>query len=239
MKLWRLLLAIGLTALCVVACQGLLGLESPHRKDDLVVPEPDASFPLDAATDAAPDPCEAGPDLPPATGQDDDPTVELPTQIFLIHKFRFEADGGVAGFNLDHDCTCSGAGVAPCVPRSKNTDALCDADGGVDNALGLSTRSTLFEAKNSDAFVDDGSRSILLALSGYNGLSNDKAVRVSLGRSVGLYSDIGCNGLPRGRSAEGSQASGTKEQEGDPAREPSSRHGMVATNGMSAKTRAT
>ena len=68
-------------ALFLGACHALLSLDGPDGVQRVV----DARYVADGAAAEASsdagvpsDPCEAGPDLPPATGKDDDPTVELP-----------------------------------------------------------------------------------------------------------------------------------------------------------------
>jgi len=215
-KFWRLLAAVIAAVTCVVACEQLLDLREPNQFSaaDAGVD----ALPVEAASDAfPPDPCAAGPELPPATGLDDDPDTELPPQAFVVWRFRFDTDGGVAGFNLDNECRCAGSGVPPCVPRGDKADVLCDGDGGVDNALAIVSRTTLFKDKQADEVVTTGTRALLLVLSGYNGRLNDRSVRVSLGGTPGLYSDKGCDGKPRGRVPMGTDNSGTREADGGPS----------------------
>jgi hypothetical protein len=213
---WRSTAAILLAALCIFACQVLIGLEQPTLSN-AGADAMSNDAPFDAPFDAGPpfDPCQAGPDLPPPTGIDDDPNTDLPPLAFLIRNFRFTAeDGGLAGFNLDRDCRCSGSGTPPCTALGDNLDVQCDGDGGIDNALAQASAASFLKPEEADKINENGGRSLLVVLSRYNGRANDSSVRVSLGRSSGLYSDNGCDGQPRGRPQDGVDYSNVFERDG-------------------------
>jgi hypothetical protein len=215
----RFLLVTVAFGMCLLGCHLILSLDDgPYGVERVVDAGGDVGTRAPGFEDGlAPpmDPCLAGPDLPPPTSIDDDPNTELPPQAFLIRNFRFTGeDGGLAGFNLDRDCRCSGSGTPPCTALGDDLDVQCDGDGGIDNALAQAWAASFLKPEEADQINEKGGRSLLLVLSRYNGRPNDSSIRVSLGRSSGLYSDDGCDGQPRGRPRDGVDYSNVFERDG-------------------------
>jgi len=67
---------------------------------------------------------------------------------------------------------------------------LLAIDGGIDTTSAL------------NASASAGLSTLMIYVAGYNGEANDKSVTVGLTRSVGIFSDEGCDGESRGRKAE-------------------------------------
>jgi hypothetical protein len=86
------------------------------------------------------------------------------------------------GFDLDSRCTCDGEGSA-CLRESWASAEACDGPGGRDNAAGvlLSEMAPLFSGFGSARWSQgavEGSWSVLLRVRNYNGLADDRDVRL-------------------------------------------------------------
>jgi hypothetical protein len=192
-------------------CNLVLGLDGPagSAPTPFVLPvEPDA--PPDAGLEAsATDPCAASaPPGPP--DQDDDPKGALPATYFVAKTMQaLSRDGLVANIDLDGFRTCGtpGPGIktgSSCVRQGNRIDAAapCDTDQcGGDNSFSLIANGL------DDVFLGGvelsaatGLKGVLLYFAGYNGRANDRDVTVGFAGTSGIYSDIGCDGLPRGRT---------------------------------------
>lgn len=191
-------------------CNLVLGLEAPagSAPTAFVLPvEADAA--ADAIEAASPDPCAASePPGPPE--QDDDRDTSLPPTYFITRTTKaLRRDGAVAGLNLDgfRTCVTPGPGIktgSSCVRQGSRIDAAvpCDTDQcGGDNSFSLI-------ANGLDAVVlggveratSTGLKGVLVYIAGYNGRANDRDVTVGVAGTSGIFSDIGCDGLPRGRT---------------------------------------
>ena len=100
------------------------------------------------------------------------------------------------GFDLDNRCTCQGEGDSCKEPDFATADH-CDLPGGRDNATGqlFATASVFNPDLKSSQFSDgseDGSWSLLVRISDYNGLPNDLQVTVAIYPSPGIRNDP-CN----------------------------------------------
>jgi hypothetical protein len=191
-----------------MSCQLLLRIDEPVGHDR----EPDSG---------TRDPCtHAGP--PPPPDVDDDPSAPAQRDYWLagarvIVPYHPDA-GSRRGVDLDDSCTCQvdvWDGAAPCDTPGA-TGPLCDDENGIDDALGALGASyaslvpglDLSEQVNRD--ILRGEHTILISLSGYNGLANDKDVSASMSYAGGLFTDEGCNGEHRDSGVVASDQSPSK-----------------------------
>ncbi len=183
-------------AVCVVACQLVAGIGRVEKIDivSLVADssEVDAGVPNDPCLHAS---VAAKPDSDPA------PDVDIGQITLGLHQLSLFSDSGVpVGLDLDRVCTCEGrpgtayGGVSSCKPTAPTE--VCDPPGGVDNALAGLVRKyrdipgfTIDEDLN--IRIDRGQRDVILVLSKYNGLANDRQVDFRLLTSRGIES--ACN----------------------------------------------
>jgi hypothetical protein len=135
---------------------------------------------------------------PPPVGPDDDPsTVIDPPLTFVVDALSATPDGGLAGYDLDDDCTCFPGrptrheGQGSCTPPA---GTACDLDGGVDNALGqalyglnVTIRSLVQKTLADNTNYVCGREGFLLQISEYNGKPNDSLVRVSPMLGAGVH----------------------------------------------------
>lgn len=184
-----------------VACSTPYGEAPSTSGDEVGGPGPSD----DPDADAGPaSPCTLyGPVGQPAT--DDNPTVELPPFIMAVDNLIISESTpeiGTLGFDIDGTCTCdhregnAHGGESSCKP--KGDQAICDADGGIDNSFGqlIST----FAAFGSFADmtkvkerINTGRQTLLLYMRRYNGLANDRDVEIGLLPSDGVRTP-GCPG---------------------------------------------
>jgi hypothetical protein len=192
------LLAGASAALASISCQWLVGLTEPQPGT--------VRAPQDAG---ARDPCNhALP--PPAPAVDDDASADSQRNYWIaVESVYFPAlqpdAGPFVGLDLDQSCTCQHDlydGGPTCKTPAQN-DVACDADGGIDDAVGrlLATYQPLVPgldlADNVNREIRSGQRTFMLYVGGYNGLPNDKRITVAIVRSSGIYTNLGCDGTPR------------------------------------------
>ena len=176
-----------------LACQIVAGIERVEK----VPPIPDTGPP--EAEPPPSDPCaHAAPPRAPAktdaAGEDD----ELPAFYVAVRSMSLIPDKGAPppGFDLDGVCTCESRqptaadGGTTCSPHAKSP--ICDEDGGVDNQaarLFNEYRNVLEinQAANINDEIANGSKDLLIQISGYNGLPNDPSVTIGVFGSEGLY----------------------------------------------------
>ena len=184
----------GATAL---ACQIVAGIERVEKFDPPdaadVSPRPD--------TTPVPDPCTHF--RPPAEPLvDDAPNEKIADIIIALRRLELVQKDGVplAGFDLDNVCTCD---TRPFTAREGGASCLsskpvaCDADGGVDNAVGTALRSfasfvDIDQAVRINKRIEAGTKTLLIALTSYNGRANDKEVGVGLFTSEGIRTPSPC-----------------------------------------------
>jgi hypothetical protein len=190
----------GACASAALACQVLLGIEEP-----VGVERPDVE--VEAEPKPPEDPCvHARPPAKPAV--DDDPTGPQRDFWFSVQEiiFPLKGDAGVQpGFDLDDSCTCQANlhdGAPTCTTPSA-VPVICDFDGGIDDslaAMAIQYSTSLPDFDLSGGIrrqIHTGQRTLLVYVGGYNGKANDSDVTVSLVGSGGLYSNLGCDGVPR------------------------------------------
>jgi hypothetical protein len=199
--------------LAMVGCHLALGLEVPTGTEPTPFsPPPAMDASTDVVTEAAPlppDPC--APAAPPAPPEKDDaPGKTVPASYFVLRDQDFSyPDGGLAGLNLDGLRTCAErdtwAKTTAACPSSNADAAACDLTScGEDNNLGvLSARTGVNFLRRTMPLVDEGREALLAYIDNYNGEANDSSVRVGFVRAVGIVSDIGCDGAPRGAPPSG------------------------------------
>lgn len=131
----------------------------------------------------------------PAT--DDDPRTELEPFVIAVDTLDFTKKGDAKGYDLDGVCTCdTRAGNAHDGGPSCQGKQACDADGGVDNAFGELITSIQTDIVGGDSVFSSlgdlasdpraGRRTVLLYMTHYNGLANDREVEVGLVPSDGI-----------------------------------------------------
>lgn len=176
------------------ACQIVAGIE----RVDKVPPSPDATAAEDV-TGPPTDPCEhAAPPTVPAKrnvpGEDD----ELPPFVVAVRSMSLIPDKGASppGFDLDNVCTCekrqptAGDGGSTCLTTP--TTPFCDENGGIDNQAARVFNEyrgilEINETANINDEIANGAKTLLLQVSGYNGLPNDPNVTVGVFPSEGIY----------------------------------------------------
>jgi hypothetical protein len=182
----------------VIGCQWLAGLEAPSapEKGNDVAGDASLDAPPDAAAGAI-DPCS--PDVPLNAG-DSDPTARH--VLFVVRSVDYgkqiaRPDGGppfdagagafcpTAARDLDGlDSRCPGP-VGSCAPFVGSTNT-CDKPGGADDVFSelLGAISGVFEGGDNAPFapsdqIERGGSTILIVVTGYNGLDFDTVVTVS------------------------------------------------------------
>lgn len=188
-------LAPAALALATLSCQLLLGLEEPSGTAEAPPPEEDAG------EDPA-DPCDhALAPEPPAKDDDLDTkgTYWFAAQSVIVPLSQTD---GPPGFDLDDACTCKPDrrdGGPSCV----SSKTACDLDRGIDDSLGATLAEVSRFSPAGDAIkpvnqdLQQGSRTLLVYLTDYNGKANDTDVRVAFVNSGGLYTNVGCDGAAR------------------------------------------
>jgi hypothetical protein len=191
----RLAMAAFALASAGLACQIVAGIERVEK----VPPTPDSSTedvappPTDPCAHTAPPPQPGKSD---AKGEDD----ELPPFILAVRSFNLIPPSGTAvpGFDLDKVCTCetreptAGEGGATC--RLSPTATGCDEDGGIDNAAvrlfdEYKQVISIDDSANVNDEINNGQKTLLLQIAGYNGLPNDPNVNVGVFPSDGLVEE--------------------------------------------------
>jgi hypothetical protein len=183
------------------ACQVLINLEEPQG--------------LALGADAAPDPCEHR--LPPSAPE---PATDAGAarQLGLAAMRTFDFSGrpteALPGFDLDGLCTCDkrpGAKDGLTCVRAASQDPLsvCDAPGGIDNAVGdlFKKYAKDYAAAGFDindtigvtSAISHGDYTLIFHLSDYNGELNDSYVGLGVINSIGL---TGVKGIASDGGAE-------------------------------------
>jgi len=178
----------------IAACQVVAGIERGDK--------------VEATSDGGPggpnvpDPCAHVTAPPPPVASDDNGGAsDVPPLLFAVRDLRLTAKAGepVRGFDLDKTCTCdarrgaSRGGAPSCTPK----DTICDDDGGIDNFGNLIFKQ--FEAGNSSIDgdiiqdINEGQRGLLVQIADWNGLPNDREVKVGAVVSIGISDPTGCN----------------------------------------------
>jgi hypothetical protein len=183
---------------CSVYSASLLlpAVDSGVLQDSSIVEAgPDAH---DAGKEAAPNPC---PDFePPTRPSADDPSNDG-GQAFVVavHTIDFGFDAGTSstiGYDLDQVYTCCDGGPESCKPAVAAA-THCDDVSGRDNSGGqlLASLSLVDPSQFTTATISqrlqDGTYSILLQVTGYNGTPNDTQVIAALYGSDGIENDAG------------------------------------------------
>jgi hypothetical protein len=175
-----------LLATTAFACQVVLGLEEPKQGE-----RQDAAV-IDPCVHAHPPPRpEAG-----ARGAEESYWMVMSAIVFPA----VDEAGAARGYDLDEACTCVADlhdGASPC--RTFGGRA-CDHPSGIDNtfATTLMPYGTLIDlAAASNKVGNRSGRGILVYLSSYNGEANDDDVGLTVIPTEGLFSNLGCDGLPR------------------------------------------
>jgi hypothetical protein len=189
----------------IAACQVFLDLEQPQLLD--------AGLPDVGVSDAGPPDVSPAIDLcahakvPPMPAADDDPDTKLGPFWFAVRQtFLSTADAGGAGYDLDGVCSCFDGGpterdAGPSCRPPSNEVVNCDQAGGIDNQLsrvrGLtgSIADDLDEASRYTEYATNGTRAVLVFLSGYNGKANDADVSLGLAPAEGIYNLPGCGAV--------------------------------------------
>lgn len=157
-----------------------------------VLPQFEVGSTPDAGSDAAPDtggPPACGKTYPDPPGGSDDGVNN--TFVIAIHSVDMgEGAPNPPGYDLDHQCTCFHDAGPTCVPR---VGTSCDAPDGVDNAaaklinlVATATGGGAFGSSFFSAKANEGGWSLLLQISGYNGMPDDPQVEVALFASPGM-----------------------------------------------------
>lgn len=187
-------LVLGATAW---ACQIVAGIERVEKFD---VPDAADTAPPPDGT-AIPDPCvHSVAAKEPLV--DDAPNEKIPDFFIALRNLELVQKDGVplAGFDLDGVCTCDPRpgtardGAVSCV---SGKPAACDADGGIDNAVGQALRSfgsfvDIDEAVRINKRIQNGTKTLMILVSSYNGRANDKEVGVGLFTSEGIRVASSC-----------------------------------------------
>lgn len=138
----------------------------------------------------------ATPPLPPNVA--DDPSKDV-TFVTAMRSIRLPTglEGDALGLDLDRYCTCQGETPSCIPPATQDSQLQCDAPEGRDNgsfAYFKILSFALLAAETSDLqeacteFANQGRWSVLLRVSGYNGLPDDPKVRVDWLPSNGMAS---------------------------------------------------
>lgn len=183
----------------VLACQIVAGIE----RVDKVPPTPEAQAP--EAEPPPPDPCQhALPPTRPARSDAAPEDRELPAFYLATRSLALVPAPGTPapGFDLDGVCTCEkekptpGDGGSTC--RASPKTVTCDGDGGIDNqaARMFDEYRAIIEidqAANINDEIENGYKTLLLQISGYNGLPNDSNVKIGVFPSEGIYEPAPAN----------------------------------------------
>lgn len=186
-----LLFAAGLSLLArgVGACVDLDSLGNGVRSD--AGPD-DGSIVPETST---PDPCErVKPAERPAVSAGDS-GADLKTFVIAIRDIALDLEKA-PGLDLDNICTCdkrpgtNQGGKGSCIAVNKDH---CDGDGGIDNQL--AALASIVQATSPDSshidqvaarLIDQGRKTLLFEVAGYNGKANDDEVVVSVYLAEGL-----------------------------------------------------
>lgn len=173
------------------AAAGALLLLAAAALQSCVLPTFEVGSLPDAGIDAPPDtggPPPCGKTYPDPPGGSDEPINN--TFVLAVHSIDMgEGQPSPPGYDLDHQCTCFNDAGPTCVPRVQ----ACDAPDGVDNAaaklinlVSIATGGGVFGSSYFSAKANEGRWSLLLQISGYNGLADDPAVEVAMFASPGM-----------------------------------------------------
>jgi hypothetical protein len=168
----------------------------------LVSGEADGSPDVSVDGGADVDPCNHAepPPRPAADDPSDGGDIEIVEALRTIDFNLADDAGAFYGFDLDHTCTCPGAGS--CVPLN-GSSTHCDEEGGRDNAGGalvqqFSQLTTALDTSRLNQNINGGSYTMMIRVSGYNGQPNDTKVSVAVFASTGTVplDDAGNNPTP-------------------------------------------
>lgn len=120
------------------------------------------------------------PDLPPEAEPGGD--IEFTVAVYSVNFGDLTGNPKEIGYDLDSRCTCLGEGNS-CLRESWATADACDGPGGRDNAAGtlLAKMGPFFSSFGSAAWSKatlDGEWTLILRVRDYNGLPNDRKVRL-------------------------------------------------------------
>ncbi|MFT3769037.1 MAG: hypothetical protein QM820_26655 [Minicystis sp.] len=193
-----------------VAALGLV-LVASAAMESCVLPQYEVGSLPDAGSDA-PEVPACGKTYPDPPGGGDSPLNN--TLVMAIHSIDMgEGATTPPGYDLDHQCTCVNDAGPTCVPRVPN----CDAPDGVDNAaaklinlVATATGGGMFGSSYFSALANNGSWTLLIQVSGYNGMANDPEVDVALFASPGRMGN-----LPKWDGTDAWPVSATSVMDGD------------------------
>jgi hypothetical protein len=188
----RIVLGAGLAVLGALAmaasCESVAGLDQDFRAaPDAGPPPTDAG----AAGDA-----EAGPGVcvpatyPDPPGIPDDGNDVGPLTV-AVYSIDLGDTGNAVGYDLDHVCTCIDDGGPSCAGRASTLSTYCDVGEGVDNQFGkivtmLEIAIPGFDSAAYSMKAQDGTWSLLVQVTGYNGEKDDPTVQVAIYPCSGL-----------------------------------------------------
>jgi hypothetical protein len=193
MTLRRRLAFATVTALGAAGCALILGIDDK---------------PLRQPVEAGPDPCEHH--VPPSPPDKDDDELTRKRYTLALRSVDVgTTDAGLLGFDLDNSCTCVATGgahdAAPaCATKTAPPEppVACDGVGGIDSAFnGIATVQSALQGGLQNQEVECGRRTMLVIISNYNGLANDKEVQLAMVITPGIQTahdagepPSGCNG---------------------------------------------
>jgi hypothetical protein len=121
----------------------------------------------------------------PPGGADDG--IDVGPLTLAIHTVDLGDMGTTPGYDLDATCTCIDDAGPTCVGRSSKTSLYCDAPGGVDNQFStivqlveLPLGTGTFSSSAFSAETTAGNWTLIVEITGYNGLKDDPEVHVAL-----------------------------------------------------------
>lgn len=188
--------AVGATTAGAVSCVDLDALTAGSQPPD------GSTTPPRPPQQPDPTPTCALAKPPPPSGSV--PGASLATFTLAVSDVHIDSER-TPGFDLDDTCTyVDGGKDAPppaiaCRPPAGSI-VIPDLDGGVDNAVGVYSKSVGTETVAIDTSARDlvhaGLRSLVILVGDYNGQANDDVVRVSISRAEGRTRTCGDAGDP-------------------------------------------
>jgi hypothetical protein len=147
--------------------------------------------PPDAEVDATRVPsCEVKRPPPHPDHDDESPTPDIGSIVFAARSSSASSDSGVPpssyGYDLDNYCTCGGTVPDPqSCTLPKRAPKNCDQEGGLDNTAAPIVKNAAdlaggFGLGNFEKYVNEGTATMLIQVTGYNGMPNDTQVVVGI-----------------------------------------------------------